>query len=196
MDTRIHKLLAAGLMASVFTVAPLHAQDSGGESGSASGSASGQADAGGTGDSGGTEAGGSAAGDGETDAGGNTDTGGAEADTDAGAGADVEAPGDEPADIGAVGAPESGGMPTDVEITPEQETRVREIIVQEAPAPATVDFEVATGVTVPDTVTLQPVPPTVVEIVPAYESYQYFTLEDGRVVIVDPVSLEIVYVVQ
>lgn len=81
-----------------------------------------------------------------------------------------------------------------IAIPVERETEVREIFVESAPAPVTVDFDVTTGVVVPETVTLQPLPPRVIEIVPEYEGYEYFALEDGRVVIVEPATSKVVYI--
>lgn len=81
-----------------------------------------------------------------------------------------------------------------IAIPVERQTEIREIFVEAAPAPVTVDFDVSTGVVVPDTVTLQPLPPRVVEIVPEYQGYEYFALEDGRMVIVEPASSKVVYI--
>jgi hypothetical protein len=41
---------------------------------------------------------------------------------------------------------------------------------------------------------LHPLPPRVVEILPAYRSYRYFVLADNRIVIVEPDTYEIVYI--
>jgi hypothetical protein len=60
--------------------------------------------------------------------------------------------------------------------------------------PVDVDFDVNVGVAVPRTVTLRPLPPRVIEIVPAYRDYEYFVLADGRIVIVEPDTLKIVYI--
>jgi hypothetical protein len=80
-----------------------------------------------------------------------------------------------------------------VNITTEQKTEIRNLVVEKAD-PIDVDFEVDVGVAVPRTVTLQTLPTRVIEIVPQYEGYKYFVLADGRIIIVDPDSLEIVYV--
>jgi hypothetical protein len=42
---------------------------------------------------------------------------------------------------------------------------------------------------------LQPLPRRIVQIVPAYEGYLYFVLADGRIVIVDPSSLQVVVII-
>jgi len=61
--------------------------------------------------------------------------------------------------------------------------------------PVDVDFKVSIGVSVPKTIELHRLPPKVVEIVPAYSEYVYFVVADGTIVIVDPGSYEIVYVI-
>lgn len=57
-----------------------------------------------------------------------------------------------------------------------------------------IDFDINVGVAVPSTIQLQPLPADIVEVVPAYSGYNYFVLADGTIVIVDPGSLQIVYV--
>lgn len=58
-----------------------------------------------------------------------------------------------------------------------------------------IDFNISVGVAVPRTVTLVTLPPTVIEVVPEYEGYLYFVMDDGTLVIVDPGTLEIVDVI-
>ena len=82
-----------------------------------------------------------------------------------------------------------------IDISAEQRTEIREVIVETDVEPIDVDFDVNVGVAVPDTVVLHPLPPRIIEIVPVYEGYQYFVLADGRIIIVEPDTLEIVYVV-
>ena len=81
-----------------------------------------------------------------------------------------------------------------IDISAEQKTEIRDVIVESAVEPVDVDFQVELGVSVPSSITLHTLPPRVVEIVPAYEDYSYFVLADGRIVIVEPATLEIVYV--
>lgn len=81
-----------------------------------------------------------------------------------------------------------------IDISAEQKTVIRNTIVNANVAPVDVDFEVSVGVTVPKKVKLLPLPAEVVEIVPAYRDYVYFVLADGRIVIVEPSSYEIVYI--
>jgi hypothetical protein len=79
-------------------------------------------------------------------------------------------------------------------ISAEQRTQVKQIITTTKVEPARVDFSVDVGVAVPSSVTLHPLPRRVVELVPAYESYEYFLLPDGRIVIVQPDTLQVVYI--
>ncbi|TIW45675.1 MAG: DUF1236 domain-containing protein, partial [Mesorhizobium sp.] len=81
-------------------------------------------------------------------------------------------------------------------VTVEQKTEITQILKQERVEPvASVDFDISVGVEVPrQRVKLRRLPPRIVEIVPAYESYEYFILADGRIVIVDPGTLKIVLI--
>jgi hypothetical protein len=81
-----------------------------------------------------------------------------------------------------------------INISVEQKTEIRNVIVENRVETVKPSFSVSVGVSVPKTVKLHPLPPKVVEIVPAYRSYQYFLLADNRIVIVDPSSFEIVYI--
>ncbi|CDN57385.1 Mg chelatase, cobalamin biosynthesis protein CobN (plasmid) [Neorhizobium galegae bv. officinalis bv. officinalis str. HAMBI 1141] len=81
-----------------------------------------------------------------------------------------------------------------INISAEQKTEVRNILVQNKVEPADVNFDVNVGVAVPTTVRLHPLPPRIVEIVPAYRGYEYFVLADGRIIIVDPSTHEVVYI--
>lgn len=81
-----------------------------------------------------------------------------------------------------------------INISTEQRTEVRKILVQNKVEPVNVDVEVNVGVAIPRTVRLHPLPPRIVEIVPAYRGYEYFVLADGRIIIVEPSSHKIVYI--
>lgn len=81
-----------------------------------------------------------------------------------------------------------------INISAEQRTQVRNILVQNKVEPVDVDINVDVGVAVPTTVELHPLPPRIVEIVPAYRGYEYFVLADGRIIIVEPSSHKIVYI--
>lgn len=82
-----------------------------------------------------------------------------------------------------------------INISAEQKTVIKNTIVETKVKPVDIDFKVSIGVNVPRTVVLHPLPPTVVEIVPAYRDYVYFVMADGTIVIVEPSTYEVVYVI-
>lgn len=82
-----------------------------------------------------------------------------------------------------------------IDITSEQRTEIRNVIVESKAEPIDLDIEVNVGVVVPKTVELRPLPTRIIEIVPAYRSYEYFVLADGRIIIVEPGTLKVVYVI-
>jgi hypothetical protein len=83
-----------------------------------------------------------------------------------------------------------------VNVTAEQKTEIKQIVTETRVEPVRdIDFEVNVGVSVPRTIELQPLPPRIVKIVPGYEGYRYFMLADGRIIIVDPDSFEIVFII-
>lgn len=86
---------------------------------------------------------------------------------------------------------------TDVDVTVEQKTEITQVIKEQNVEPIEVDFDVSVGTAVPETikVKLQPVPQRIVQIVPAYEGYLFFVLADGRIVIVNPSTLQIVLII-
>lgn len=91
---------------------------------------------------------------------------------------------------------ETTGAIGSVDITAEQQTELRTVIQEGDAQPIeSVDFDLAVGTAVPESVTLHTLPPRVVEIVPAYEEYKYFVLADGRIVIVNPGDMQIVAVI-
>ncbi|HEX3217554.1 MAG TPA: DUF1236 domain-containing protein, partial [Aestuariivirgaceae bacterium] len=57
-----------------------------------------------------------------------------------------------------------------------------------------VDVDVSIGIAVPRTVVLHPVPADVIAVVPAFRHYKYFVLANGEIVIVDPATFVVVYV--
>ncbi|RUZ71229.1 DUF1236 domain-containing protein, partial [Mesorhizobium sp. M7A.F.Ca.US.006.01.1.1] len=81
-------------------------------------------------------------------------------------------------------------------VTVEQKTQVTQIIRETKVEPVSnVDFDITVGVEVPrHKVRLHRLPARIVKIVPAYESYEYFVLADGRIVIVDPDTFKIVLI--
>jgi hypothetical protein len=82
-----------------------------------------------------------------------------------------------------------------IDISTEQKTVIRNTIIQTKVKPVDVDVKVSIGVDIPRTIELHPLPPKVVEIVPAYRDYVYFVMADGRIVIVQPDTYEVVYII-
>jgi hypothetical protein len=82
-----------------------------------------------------------------------------------------------------------------INISAEQKTVIKNTIVETNVKPVDVDFKVSIGINVPKTIELHRLPPKVVEIVPAYREYLYFIVADGMIVIVDPGSYEVVYII-
>ena len=81
-----------------------------------------------------------------------------------------------------------------IDINTEQKTEITQVFRDSDTEPVDVDFDIDVGVAVPSTVVLHPLPPRVIEIVPAYRGYEYFVLADGRIIIVEPGTLTIVYI--
>ena len=92
---------------------------------------------------------------------------------------------------------QTGAVPP-TEVTVEQKTEIKQVVQEVDVEPIAVDdidFELNVGVAVPRTIEVHPLPPRIVEIVPQYEGYRYFILADGRIVIVEPDTLEIVVII-
>ncbi|MDK4742661.1 DUF1236 domain-containing protein [Rhizobium sp. CNPSo 3464] len=87
---------------------------------------------------------------------------------------------------------------TNTNITVEQQTQVRQVIkeVHTTPVRESEIKTVSVGVSIPHSIRLEPLPPRIVKIIPQYKSYRFFVLADGRIVIVDPNSFTIVYVLE
>ncbi|UDF32149.1 UNVERIFIED_ORG: DUF1236 domain-containing protein (plasmid) [Roseateles sp. XES5] len=82
-----------------------------------------------------------------------------------------------------------------IDVTTEQRTEIHNVIVESDAKPVDIDIDVNIGTIVPRTVELRPLPPRIIEIVPAYRTYKYILLADGRILIIEPASLKIVYVI-
>jgi hypothetical protein len=57
-----------------------------------------------------------------------------------------------------------------------------------------VNFNISVGTTVPRTVTLHPLPPTVIEVYPQWRGYRFVLVED-EIIIIEPGSYRIVAVI-
>jgi hypothetical protein len=92
---------------------------------------------------------------------------------------------------------QTGAVPP-AEVTVEQKTEIKQVVQEVDVEPVAVDdidFDINVGVAVPRTIEVHPLPPRIVEIVPEYEGYRYFILADGRIIIVEPDTLEIVVII-
>lgn len=81
-----------------------------------------------------------------------------------------------------------------IQLTPEQQTTViKDFSTVTVPA---ADVDLTVGAAVPTTVTLQPVPETIVKVVPGYTKYKFFKAKSGAFIIVDPTSMKVVAVLK
>jgi hypothetical protein len=60
-----------------------------------------------------------------------------------------------------------------------------------------VNFNFGVGVAIPSHVHVhvRPLPVEIIEILPAYRGYSYIVLADGRIVIIEPASYEVVTII-
>lgn len=93
------------------------------------------------------------------------------------------------------GVTERRSAASSVALSPDQETRVHEIVTgSNVHRVDNVNFSLAVGTVVPRTVHLYPVPESIVEIIPQYRGFDYIVVGND-LVIIDPDTLEIVAVV-
>ena len=78
-----------------------------------------------------------------------------------------------------------------VHMSSEHASRVSETLRRDM-RPERVNVDVRVGTRVPETVTIRPLPPEVIAIVPEYRGYDYFIDENDEIVFVSPQSHEIV----
>ncbi|MEQ1956900.1 DUF1236 domain-containing protein [Mesorhizobium yinganensis] len=102
-------------------------------------------------------------------------------------------PGEEKQDE-ASGQQPSNETTASINITNEQKVEITNVIKEAKVEPVDVDFDVSVGVAVPTTIEILPLPPRIVEIVPAYRGFDYFVLADGRIIIVEPDTHKVVYI--
>jgi hypothetical protein len=91
---------------------------------------------------------------------------------------------------------DQGSTASITNVTVEQKTQITQVIREtRVEAASNVDFDISVGIEVPrHKIRLHRLPARIVKIVPAYETYEYFVLADGRIVIVDPDTLKIVLI--
>jgi len=82
-----------------------------------------------------------------------------------------------------------------VQINESQRTRIKQTInIRSAPKVTNVNFSISVGIRVPRTVHFEPLPATIVEVVPEYRGFLNFVVDD-RIVIVSPDTYEIVTII-
>jgi hypothetical protein len=84
---------------------------------------------------------------------------------------------------------------SNVSLTAEQKTTIRNTVINTGPKVTNVDFDVKVGVVVPRTVRVAPVPRTIVDIQPAWRGFMYFVYAD-EIIIVEPRTLRVVAVLE
>lgn len=91
---------------------------------------------------------------------------------------------------------DQGSTASITNVTVEQKTQITQVIKETRVEPVSnVDFDISVGIEIPrHKIRLHRLPARIVKIVPAYETYEYFVLADGRIVIVDPDTLKIVLI--
>jgi len=101
----------------------------------------------------------------------------------------------------AAGERREGGRETTgsapAQVTTEQRTRIRERrsdFARGRVERSRINFNISVGTTVPRTVTLYELPPTIVQVVPAWRSYRYI-LVDEEIIIIDPGTHRIIAVI-
>lgn len=83
-----------------------------------------------------------------------------------------------------------------VNLTQEQRTKVVTTIKQTNVRPVTnVNFNISVGTVVPRSVTLHPLPATIVEVYPAWRGYRFVLVRDG-IIIIEPDTYRIVAVIE
>ncbi len=135
----------------------------------------------------------------DTKAGADTKSNAAAPDNKAGAaktGADTKAGAD--TNSNAAAADTKAGASGSVNLTPDQKTKIRTTVIQSGSAPkvsrSSINFNISVGTVVPRSVSFAAVPPSLVEIHPAWRGYRYFVV-DEEIVIIDPNTLRIVAVI-
>jgi hypothetical protein len=92
------------------------------------------------------------------------------------------------------GATGATGKPGKIDIPEAKRSQVVKSFSAKKVKKTDIDIDVSIGVAVPATVVLHPVPVEIVKIVPAFRRYRYFVLASGEIVIVDPATMVVVYV--
>ena len=81
-----------------------------------------------------------------------------------------------------------------IEIAPEVQTSFQEYVTTAKVTPAMVDAELAVGATVPEGVTLSPVPAEIIGSAPELEGHEFFVVND-KIHVVDTATRAIVTII-
>lgn len=84
---------------------------------------------------------------------------------------------------------------SNVSLTVEQKTTIRNTVVNSGPKVTNVNFDISVGTVVPRTVRVAPVPATLIEIQPEWRGHMYFVYAD-EIIIVDARTLKIIAVIE
>ena len=91
---------------------------------------------------------------------------------------------------------EGGGHARRLTLSQSQQQLIRDTVTREHLPEARVGEQFGYGVTVPQDVTLEPVPQPLVEQIPMIEQYRMFVIGGDRIVLVDPDTREVVDVIE
>jgi hypothetical protein len=90
----------------------------------------------------------------------------------------------------------SGGRGSVASVTTDQKTRIGSVFTRHHVEPArNLNVVVNVGVRLPRSAHFYPVPEDVIAIVPEYRDYEYIMLDDNRIAIIDPDTLEVVDII-
>jgi hypothetical protein len=90
---------------------------------------------------------------------------------------------------------ESGRKHAGKKLEAKQRTVVKETIVKRNVRPVKVNFSINVGATIPRSVTLYDLPPTLIEYEPSYSRYKFILADDDTILVIDPESWTIVDVI-
>jgi type IV secretory pathway VirB10-like protein len=90
---------------------------------------------------------------------------------------------------------ESGQKHAGKKLEAKQRTVVKETIVKRNVRPVKVNFSINVGATIPRSVTLYDLPPTLIEYEPSYSRYKFVLADDDTILVIDPETWTIVDVI-
>jgi Protein of unknown function (DUF1236) len=101
------------------------------------------------------------------------------------------------AEGGKASATKEGRAAASANLSSEQKSEIKSTLGKSGGDRVKVDFDVNVGVVLPSHIHthVHPLPASIVTLVPAYRGYSYIVLADGRIVIIEPASYEIVTII-